>query len=98
MHECDRQKNRRSEFDILPRQFDNPHRVYDNSTTIQQIEPSMTKIASVLAENVRKRQKVVPVAASLDGSQPNFAAIVYAGRPTSWRRTAEIGRVLFEQI
>ena len=38
------------------------------------------------------------MATSLQGSQPNFAAIIYASSATSCRKTAKIGRVLFEQI
>ena len=32
------------------------------------------------------------------GKRPNFAWIIYAGRPSSWRKTEKVGRVLFEQI
>jgi len=38
------------------------------------------------------------VASSLEGSQPYFAAIIYASSATSCRKKVKIGRVLFEQI
>ena len=58
------------------------------ATTIQQLErsQSITEIEFDLAENVRKRQECVPVTSSHGGSQPNFAAIIYAGRRKKrWR-------------
>ena len=59
---------------------------------------SITKQRPDLTENVRKWQKFVPVATILEGSQPSFVAIINASRPTSWKKIAKIGRILFEQI
>ena len=40
-------------------------------------------------QNVRKWQKLVPMATSLEVQRPNFAGIIYDGRPTSRRKNGE---------
>jgi len=44
------------------------------------------------------KQKVVAMAMSLERSQPNFTAIIYAHRATNSENSAKIGRVYFEEI
>ena len=71
------------------------------TTTIQQnelMEFKHNKVASRSNWNCSKiTKKLVPVATFLEGSQLNFAAIIYANR-TPAEKTAKIGGVLFEEI
>ena len=59
---------------------------------------SMTKIASAPAKNVRKWRKFVPMATFLKGQQPNFAGIIYAGRPTNQSIPIRAKKFRFDSI
>ena len=73
-------------------QFDNPKWVYDKSTTIQQVEWLESEHDRNSVRSGRKCPKMTKNCShgnSLEGQQPNFAGIIYAGRPTSRTKKGE---------
>ena len=76
-------------------------RISNKSATIRQSTTSLRQVYNCTINRTSrsggKCAKMTKIC-SLEGSQPNFVAIIYAGRPIICRKKTQIGRVLFKQI